>query len=87
MTAAKTQPKATPSTSGRKIVASKEDWTPPTNHLYEDMPKEEEVAKATPTVSPLEAWLGDAQFVNCFGEVASPEKLEEAEIIGVSDPP
>ena len=78
---------ATRTNSGRKIVASKEEWTPPTNHIYEDMPEggeEEGAAEAMPTVSPLEAWLGDAQFVNCFGEVVSREKLEDAEIIGVS---
>jgi hypothetical protein len=80
-------PTATHTNSGRKIVASKEEWTPPTNHIYEDMPEggeEEGAAEATPTVSPLEAWLGDAQFVNCFGEAVSREKLEDAEIIGVS---
>ena len=65
-------------------MASKEEWTPPTNHVYEDMPEGDEEEGAAPTVSPLEAWLGDAQFVNCFGEVVSREKLEDAEIIGVS---
>ena len=68
-------------------MASKEEWTPPTNHVYEDMPgegEEEGGGNAAPVVSPLEAWLEDAQFVNCFGEVASREKLEDAEIIAVS---
>ena len=72
-----------PAKTGRKIVASKEDWTPPTNHLYEDMPAaetEEEVP-----VSPLEAWLGGAQFIDCFGERASREKLENSDVIGVSE--
>ena len=32
-----------PEKSGRKIVVSKEEWTPPSNHLYEDMPGEDEL--------------------------------------------
>ena len=44
------------------------------------MPAAEEVE---PPVSPLEAWLADAQFTDCFGEVVSREKLEHAEVIGV----
>ena len=48
--------------------------------MYEDMPAAEEVE---PPVSPLEAWLADAQFTDCFGEVVSREKLERAEVIGV----
>lgn len=34
-------------------------------------------------MSPLEAWLGNAQFIDCFGESVSREKLESADIIGV----
>ena len=72
---------SSPAKPARRVVASKEDWTPPTNHIHEDMPSAEE---DEPTVSPLEAWLGDAQFTDCFGEPASREKLENADIIGVS---
>ena len=79
-----TTPQATPQKSGRRVVASKEDWTPPPNHLYEDIPEGEESTEAPPIVSPLDAWLGEAQFIDCFGESVSREKLEGAEIIGVS---
>jgi thiol-disulfide isomerase/thioredoxin len=71
---------AAPSKPDRKVLASKEDWTPPSNHMYEDIPAAEEVE---PPVSPLEAWLADAQFTDCFGEVVSREKLERAEVIGL----
>lgn len=64
------------------MVASKETWARPVNHLYEDMPGTEE--DIGPTVSPLDAWLGDGQFSDCFAETVSREKLENAEIIGVS---
>lgn len=74
------------SSSSRKIVKSNETYVaPPNPNLTE--PDDEEVTEATPTKSsPTEVWLDrKARLVDCFNESVNRDKLEQADIIGVSD--
>ncbi len=64
----------------RKRVESNETYVPPPNPYLEPEEGEGEVEEPSPTL----AWLADASFVDSDGETVGREKLDRAEIIGVS---
>ena len=67
----------------RKTVESKDVYKPPLNPYLEEE-EGEEPQPPSPTVSPTEEWLGDSPIIDCFDEAQSRNKLDNADVIGVS---
>ena len=62
---------------------SNETYIPPPNPYLEDDKEEEQVVPKKP--SSTETWIDpEAMFVDCFDAVVDREKLDQAELIGVS---
>ena len=72
-----------PSSAPKRVtIQSRETYVPPPNP-YLDNELANGAEEEPPPPSPVAAWLGDAQLVDCLGELVGREKLDRAEIIGV----
>ena len=65
-------------------MESKEVYKAPPNPYAE----EEQAGEVSPPPSPISAtleWLGEVPIIDCFNETVLRKKIDEAEIIGVSE--
>lgn len=77
---------AASSSPSRKAIEPKETHVPPSNPYLEEEEEEETMAEDQPKkLSPTSKWIDSSVvFVDCFEEVMGREKLDSADVIGVS---